>query len=260
MNSRVQFGSALHLPSKRTNMRTSIPLLAIALLSSTIAAGQNLGEIQGSVLDEQGEPLPYANVVTDRGDGLIGTTTDDRGRFILKPLVPGTYTVRISFVGLLTKEITGVQVNPDKITFLKGEVLLANNTLPIHTVVGRRWEPPLIDPEEPSKLTIIAAQFEDNPQRKNPVALIASTSPDIYKSPNSDELYFRGSRSDAMAYYVDGVKVTDGLSGVPPAGIASITMYTGGLPARYGDVTGGVVAIETKSYFDLYMQHQAGLR
>jgi outer membrane receptor protein involved in Fe transport len=118
----------------------------------------------------------------------------------------------------------------------------------------------LIDPEEPSKLTIIAAQFEDNPQRKNPVALIASTSPDIYKSHNSDELYFRGSRSDAMAYYVDGVKITDGLSGVPPDGIASITIFTGGLPARYGDVTGGVVAIETKSYFDLYMQRQAGLR
>jgi hypothetical protein len=29
------------------------------------------------------------------------------------------------------------------------------------------------------------------------------------------------------------------------------------LPARYGDVVGGVVAIESKSYFDLYMQRQA---
>jgi outer membrane receptor protein involved in Fe transport len=106
----------------------------------------------------------------------------------------------------------------------------------------------------------VASQFEDNPLRKNPVALIASSSPDIYKAPNSDELYFRGSRSDAMAYFVDGVKVPGRLSGVPPASIASITMYTGGLPARYGDVTGGVVAIETKSYFDLYMQSKAGLR
>ena len=92
------------------------------------------------------------------------------------------------------------------------------------------------------------------------MALIASTSPDIYKAPGSNELYFRGSRSDAMAYFVDGVKVSGSLTGVPPDGIASITMYTGGLPARYGDVTGGVVAIETKSYLDLYMQRQAGLR
>ena len=179
---------------------------------------------------------------------------------MLKPLNPGTYTVRISYVGLLPKEITGVLVNPDKITRLMGEVLVANNTLPEFSVEARRWEPPLIDPEEPSKLTVIAAQFESNPLRKSPVSMIASLSPDIYKAPGSNELYFRGSRSDAMAYFVDGVKVSGSLTGVPSDGIASITMYTGGLPARYGDVTGGVVAIETKSYLDLYMQRQAGLR
>ena len=43
---------------------------------------------------------------------------------------------------------------------------------------------------------------------------------------------------------------------LPPAFAAP----TGGLPARYGDVTGGVVAIETKSYFDLYQQRNAGVR
>jgi hypothetical protein len=234
------------------------PLIALVLGSGAMA--QSLGEIQGTVLDEAQQPLPFANVVTTYGDQLIGSTTDERGRFVLKPLNPGTYTVRISYVGLLPKEITGVLVNPDKITRLMGEVLVANNTLPEFSVEARRWEPPLIDPEEPSKLTVIAAQFESNPLRKSPVSMIASLSPDIYKAPGSNELYFRGSRSDAMAYFVDGVKVSGSLTGVPSDGIASITMYTGGLPARYGDVTGGVVAIETKSYLDLYMQRQAGLR
>jgi hypothetical protein len=234
------------------------PLIALVLGSGAMA--QSLGEIQGTVLDEAQQPLPFANVVTTYGDQLIGATTDERGRFVLKPLNPGTYTVRISYVGLLPKEITGVLVNPDKITRLMGEVLVANNTLPEFSVEARRWEPPLIDPEEPSKLTVIAAQFESNPLRKSPVSMIASLSPDIYKAPGSNELYFRGSRSDAMAYFVDGVKVSGSLTGVPSDGIASITMYTGGLPARYGDVTGGVVAIETKSYLDLYMQRQAGLR
>jgi hypothetical protein len=234
------------------------PLIALVLGSGAMA--QSLGEIQGTVLDEAQQPLPYANVTTTYGDQLIGATTDERGRFVLKPLNPGTYIVRISYVGLLPKEISGVQVNPDKITRLMGEVLVSNNTLPEFSVQARRWEPPLIDPEEPSKLTVIAAQFESNPLRKNPVALISSLSPDIYKAPGSNELYFRGSRSDAMVYFVDGVKVSGSLTGVPPDGIASITMYTGGLPARYGDVTGGVVAIETKSYLDLYMQRQAGLR
>lgn len=244
---------------KHTVMKKHLlPLLAL-LLGGT-AQAQGLGEIHGNVVDDQGQPLPYANVVTTYGDQLIGGTTDMDGRYVLKPLQPGTYTVRITYVGLNPREISGVRVNADKITFLRDEKLYADNTLPIFIVTARRWEPPLIDPEEPSKLTVIAAQIKSNPLRKSPVSMIASLSPDIYKAPGSDELYFRGSRSDAMVYFVDGVKVSGRLSGVPPDAIASITMYTGGLPARYGDVTGGVVAIETKSYLDLYMQRQAGLR
>jgi hypothetical protein len=34
-------------------------------------------------------------------------------------------------------------------------------------------------------------------------------------------------------------------------------VYTGGLPAKYGDILGGAVILETKSYFDLYRQWQA---
>ncbi|MCB0768945.1 MAG: carboxypeptidase regulatory-like domain-containing protein [Flavobacteriales bacterium] len=241
-------------------MRTRTTLLLSAFLATSVLLAQSLGEIHGKVLDENGAPLFLANVSTDRGDGLIGTTTDEKGRFVLKPLVPGTYTVRISFVGMVTREVNAIQVNPDKITFLGEQVMASNTTLPEIEIVATRWLPPLIDPEEPSKITVIASQFKDNPLRKNPVAMLQSISPDIYKAPNSDELYFRGSRSGSMAYYIDGVKVTGGLSGVPPGSMASITVYTGGLPARYGDVTGGVVAIETKSYFDLYMQEKAGVR
>lgn len=229
-------------------------LLPFALLAVTGAQAQNHGSIQGNLVDDSGAPVEFAVVTAERGGDRFGAETDEQGRFTLKPLPPGTYTVRFAFTGMQTRELTDVRVNPDKITFFKNETMRALGTLVEHQVIADRWTPPLIDPEEPSKLTIVASQFEDNPLRKNLAGLISSTSPDIYKAPNSDELYFRGSRSDAMVYFVDGVKVSGRLSGVPPAGIASITMYTGGLPARYGDVTGGVVAIETKSYFDLYMQ------
>jgi len=257
----MRSGRRVHLLYKHTNMRHArITLVTVLLAGALHASAQNVGEIQGKVLDANGAPLFMANVVTERGDALIGTTTDERGHFVLKPLVPGTYTVRMSYVGMATAEITGIQVNPDKITFLKDERLQPNTTIKEFVVVARRWEQPLIDPEEPSKITILAAQFEDSPVRKNPVALIAVSSPDIYKAPNSDDLYFRGSRSDAMAYFVDGVKVTGQLKGVPPASIASFTIYTGGLPARYGDVTGGAVPLRPRATSDLYMQQQAGVR
>jgi hypothetical protein len=233
-------------------MRYAI-LLPALLAFALPGRAQVPGAIHGSVIDDKGEPVPFAVVSAERGGERIGTETDIDGRFLLKPLSPGTYTIHFAFTGMQTRVVTGVLVNPDKITFLKDEQLEASmmDEIPVYEY---RWTPPLIDPEEPSKLTIVASQFEDSPVRKNLATLISVTSPDIYKPPGSDELYFRGSRSDAMVYFVDGVKVSGRLSGVPPNGVASITMYTGGLPARYGDVTGGVVAIETKSYFDLYMQ------
>jgi outer membrane receptor protein involved in Fe transport len=126
-------------------------------------------------------------------------------------------------------------------------------------VVAYKWEEPLIRKDDPARMTMTALQIRTNATRKDPVSMIAKFTPGVTKAANGDGLYFRGSRTDAMCYYVDGVKMQT-MTGVPPDAINSITVYTGGLPAKYGDVTGGVVAIETKSYFDLYQQRNAGIR
>ena len=60
-----------------------------------------------------------------------------------------------------------------------------------------------------------------------------------------DAVNVRGSRSDATEYYVDGIKVR-GSMGVPTSGIEQITVITGGVPAQYGDATGGIISITTK--------------
>jgi hypothetical protein len=238
-------------------MRHRKQFLIAAMLLAGVSHAQTVGEIHGKVFDSQGSPLFMATVSAERGDVLVGTTADEQGRFVIKPLMPGIYTLRVSYVGMVPHELSSIQVNAEKITRLSDIVLMSNTELPEVKIEAFRWTPPLIDVAEPTKLTFVASQLEDNPLRKDPVSMISTLSPDIYKQPGTDNLYFRGSRSDGMAYFVDGVKVPGQLSGVPPASIGSITLYTGGLPARYGDVVGGVVAIESKSYFDLYMQRQA---
>lgn len=62
-----------------------------------------------------------------------------------------------------------------------------------------------------------------------------------------DGLQLRGARTDAGYYYIDGVKVR-GNAAIPHSSIQQITVYTGGLPANFGDATGGIVSVETKSY------------
>jgi len=42
------------------------------------------------------------------------------------------------------------------------------------------------------------------------------------------------------------------LVNIPGTSIGGVSVYAGGVPAKYGDTTGGVIIMETKSYFDLY--------
>ena len=76
------------------------------------------------------------------------------------------------------------------------------------------------------------------------------------KKGDNGELYFKGARNGTSVYYIDGIKLTGALANLPARSYASIQVYTGGVPAKYGDTTGGVVAIETQSYFSLWRQEK----
>ncbi|MDX2360698.1 MAG: von Willebrand factor type A domain-containing protein [Crocinitomicaceae bacterium] len=94
-------------------------------------------------------------------------------------------------------------------------------------------------------LTISRSDIQSLPMRS--VNSIAGTVGGVYQNELSQDLYIRGSRADASAYYLDGVRVTD-MYGIPKSTINSVTVYAGGVPANYGDLTGGVIAVETRSY------------
>lgn len=232
------------------NTRTILTGMALGVVFPLLA--QSTGEIHGKVLDGAGAPQEFAVVSAEQGSMHYGATTDEGGRYVLKPLPTGTYTVRASFVGVPTVAITGVVVDAGLNTTMDNIVLSA--VMEAVPVIG--WREPLIRKDDPSRMVMNTTQIKKNAGRKDPVKMIASFTPGVTKAPNGDGLYFRGSRTGSMCYYVDGVKM-DALSGVPPDAINSISVYTGGLPARYGDVTGGVIAIDTKSYFDLYQQRNS---
>ena len=226
--------------------------MILALIMSAQASAQSFGEIHGRILDNAGEAVAFCVVIAEQGGQRVGTETDFEGRFLLKPLPAGEYVVSTKFPAYQSFILDGVRVVPGLITTLP-TIVLTSILEPV--VVSRnKWEEPLIRPDDPSRIVITTAQIKTNATRKDPVKMLASITPGVTKSANSDELYFRGSRAGTMAYYVDGVKVASTNPGVPSEAISSVSVYTGGLPAKYGDVTGGVIAIETKSYFDLYQQ------
>jgi hypothetical protein len=71
------------------------------------------GTIQGTVKDKQtGEPLIGATVVLV--GTYKGTYTDDEGRFVLKDITPGTYDLRVSYVGYNEVLLTQLTIKPDQ--------------------------------------------------------------------------------------------------------------------------------------------------
>lgn len=115
---------------------TSIVALFIAF-----SAQAQYGHIDGTILDpETLEPIPFATVVVmEDGKLVAGANTDMDGRFVLKPLDPGCYTVSIHYAGF-KKDIPEVNVTADKITFMRN----------IH--LSARDEPCICPPVEPLRV------------------------------------------------------------------------------------------------------------
>lgn len=227
--------------------------LTLAALFLAVAAWAGSGSIQGQVfMEEDGNLVPaaYANISYDYKGVPTGVVTDIDGRFMIKPLDAGFYTITISFIGYNKLVMENIRVNPDKITRLDGLELVPGVVMDDVIVLG--YKNPLINFEDPSAMTLLAADIEKSPNVRNTAALIATTTPGVYQKDEGQPLYFRGSRAGSVVYFVDGVKTFDGNLGIPATAIGSMTVYTGGVPAAYGDLLGGAVIVETKSFFDLY--------
>lgn len=220
----------------------------VALCLPALIIAQNPGEIRGKIFDAQSkEKLPGTTVYVDVFGKKIAAVSDTSGQFILKPLSPGSYNVFFTFIGYDTIEITSVTVYPDKITFIEDVHLTAG--IYLGGFEKKEYKEKLIDPEKPSKQDLNHGQITGVSDGRTLAGALRTFFTDIYVSDDGDEIYFRGSRDGDAVYFVDGVRLRDSELHIPGLAIGSMTVYTGGVPAKYGDFTGGVVVIETQSYF-----------
>ena len=214
----------------------------VALVCFSTLAFAQTGTLKGVISDVMtGEAIPFANVVIEKGGNqYAGTTTDFDGKYTIKPIEPGNYSIKATFVGYQTVEVTGVVVSANKITF---QDVKLQEGVALGEIKIIEYKKPLLDQDNLSGETKTAEEIVALPTRN--VSSVASTTAGIYQKDEGDAVNMRGSRENATAYYVDGIKVR-GAIGVPTSGIEQITVVTGGLPAQYGDATGGIIAVTTK--------------
>ncbi|MCB0402659.1 MAG: TonB-dependent receptor [Flavobacteriales bacterium] len=236
-------------------MKTLTTTLLAFLLSVTTLLAQ-VGEIRGTVKDKKtGETIPGVTVYIEVGGVQQGTATDMDGKFVLKPVKSGVHTVWFSYMGYKKMKIYDVGVTTDKITFVNPDMIEEATLLGSYDVVEQMHTIPLIEPDQPGIQHVTSKEIMNSPNKQDPIKIVA-TLPGIILAPNGKDVYVRGSRPQSTQFFTDGMKSLTGDIGIPGQAIGSMKVYTGGVPARYGDITGGVIVVETKSYFDLAQQYK----
>jgi hypothetical protein len=219
-------------------LRKLLFTFGIMLALSSIAYPQ--GTLKGKITDGK-EPIPYANIIIVQGGKQFGGAQSDLdGNYTIKPIPPGKYDVKATYVGYQTSSITGVLINADKITFL--DVKMSSTSIEIvgATII---WERPLIDKDN----TVSSETMSSEEIKRVPGRSAQGMAASMAGVQGNDGAMgsVRGARTDGTVTYIDGVKVA-GTSSLPKSAIEEVSMVMGGVPAKYGEATGGVLNITTK--------------
>lgn len=231
-------------------MKRKIGIFGIIFIIFSGISFAQTGTIEGNILNEEGISIPMATVKVTSGISNIVVAADINGHFKLKPLEAGKYNIEVSSMSMHSKTITGVIVRPDNISFVDDIQLFPNAYLIDSAALVIAFREKIIDAENTSKLPINKDLIIRLPGSKNPIDIAASLSTEISKD-NNNQMIVRGSRPGSSCVYIDGVKVEDSGSKIPNLAVGGMEIYTGGVPAKYGDFTGGIVIMRSASYFDL---------
>ncbi len=224
-------------------------LLLIIILQIHLIAGTT-GKLTGKVTDSQtGDPLPGANILINGTS--IGGAADPEGEFIILNIPPGTYDVRISYLGYETVLVEGVKIIVDQTTNLP--VQLAPKSIQVGEVIVTA-KTPMIRKDITSSISVLT--------REEIEALPVSTFTELLSLQagvvgSGSNLHIRGGRSNEVAYLIDGMYVQDPLLGglatqINNDAIQEMSLLSGTFNAEYGNALSGVVNIVTRDGSDHY--------
>jgi len=218
------------------------------LLTLVLALGMVLGHaqsrpgsLQGTVKDKRtGEVIPFATVIVKDKDVIITTgTTDFDGKYNINPVDPGTFNLTCKFIGYADFNLNGVSVSPGRPKVVNFDMTIESQMIQEVTVIAKDE---LIETGKTSEI-VSAEEIKNLPYRN--LSQIVGTTAGVFQQDGSGSFNVRGARSSTNVVFIDGVKVRGNVE-IPRDAIQSTEVITGGLPAQYGDVTGGVISTTTK--------------
>ncbi|MFH1118819.1 MAG: TonB-dependent receptor [Bacteroidota bacterium] len=251
-------------------IRNLLLTIGLVLIASLSVFSQS-GTLRGKVIDKSTkEPIPFVNIIVELGGTQAGGTTSDfDGNYTIKPITPGKYNLKATFVGFKPVLVQGVIIKSDQISFQNVE--MESTMIEIKTFEVVDYKVPLIDKDKTSVgATMTSEEIAKMPNRS--ANAIATTVGGVF-SADGERGSVRGQRAEGTVMYIDGIRVR-GSSSLPESAIEQVSVILSGVPAQYGDATGGIINVTTKGpsrefgagieyqtsqFLDAFGYHRAGL-
>jgi hypothetical protein len=224
-------------------------MLSVVLFTAgAVAQSKETGVIQGTVLDEGTVPLPGATI-TISSPKLMGTRsaiTDPEGNYRIPAIPGGTYTVVAALEGFATVKKAGVVLHAG----MTATVDMVLGTSKIETEVRVVAEAPLIDVTDASlSKTYVTQEMLQNIPTNQDASELLNLAPGVV-----DLSAYGGGDLTGNSTQIDGVDVTDARFGggnftmnIDYNVIEESQVMGLGAPAEYGNFSGAVVNVITKS-------------
>ncbi|HEX6059350.1 MAG TPA: TonB-dependent receptor [Gemmatimonadaceae bacterium] len=249
------------LPSAlRRSAAAALAALGFLALAGTLGAQTTTGGIRGRVTDPAETPLPGATVVAvnEQTGFSNGAQSDDQGIYTIRLLPPGTYRVTARRLGSQQVEIANVRVVLSTNTTQNFTLVPVAVTLEGVQVTADR---PVDATETGVSQTVTTEQIANLPTLGRDFTDFINLSGLVSPTPEATtggQFSIAGQRPSQTSIQIDGVDANNAFFGENRGGsripfnfslesIREFQIVTNGYDVEYGNYSGGVINIVTKS-------------
>jgi hypothetical protein len=212
-------------------------VLYFFLFVGGVFAQDGSGTIKGKITDATtNKPAIGVQVILKlNGTMKARVKTDVKGAFGFYNVVAGKYDIELKFPPYPLVTVQGVLVKSEGVVFLDDLKMGAKE------IVIKKTQPK-INPSGPTGQTMTKEDIKNIATRD--INDMAATAAGVTKQEGSSGVNVKGESSASTITYVDGIKMRVSPS-MPKRSLEEVSVIIGGIPASYGDVTGGIIAITT---------------
>lgn len=244
-------------------MKYLIPFLIVFTTIFSGLKAQNITQnISGTVRDNiTGELLIGANIILIDSDPIIGTVSDNDGKFILKGVAIGPVSLRVSFMGYKTVEIQNRELRTAKelnLNIFMEEMVITGKEVVITAGVDKRGS--INRMASVSSRTFTVDETRRYAGSRGDVARMASNYAGVQvASDGRNDIIIRGNSPSGLQWRLEGFEIPNpnhygayGTTGGPVSILNNNQMdnsafLTGAFPAEYGNSLSGVFDLKLRN-------------